>query len=152
MGHSARLVVAMRERPLFSPTRRPPKVVAAPRPAPPASKPVSQPPPPLSIVGTAVGDNESLGVFVDQNTKRIIRLRIGVGYQSWTLQAMKGRDAILQQDQCEVTLALPAADGKEQPASVALTAPGGKQQQPASSCRLNWQTKRITSPSSPPPV
>jgi general secretion pathway protein N len=100
-----------RERPLFSPSRRPPPsaVVAAP-PAPPvqAPKPAVPDRPPLTLVGTAVGKTLSVGVFVDQDTKDVVRLRTGEDHAGWRLHAINGREAILEKDQLQVTLALPA--------------------------------------------
>jgi len=106
-----------RERPLFSPSRRPPPtaVVAAP------PAPVQQPPqpaapdhPPLTIVGTIVGETQSIGVFVDQATKEIVRLKTGEGHAGWTLRTIHGREAILEKDQREATLVLPARGATEQ--------------------------------------
>jgi hypothetical protein len=106
-----------RERPLFSPSRRPPAVaVAAPPPAAPAGPPPKPVPdnPPLKLVGTVVGDGVSMGIFIDQGTSNIVRLRTGEGHAGWKLASIEGRDAIFEKDQRQVTLALPARNGTEQ--------------------------------------
>jgi len=64
--------------------------------------------PPLTLVGTAVDKTLSVGVFVDQDTKNVVRLRTGEDHAGWTLHAINGREAILEKDQRQVTLALPA--------------------------------------------
>src|SRR3974390_431743 len=67
-----------RERPIFSPSRRPPPVVAAAPPAVPAPSAPKVPRverPQLSLVGTVSGDDESFGIFVDPTTKAALRLK-----------------------------------------------------------------------------
>ena len=109
---------ATRERPLFSPSRRPPAVaVAAPPPPPP---PQAQAPeqPKLSLVGTVIGSTGSIGVFTDQATKAIIRLRIGEGHDGWILHAIDARAATFERDRREVTLVLPGRNGMAQQGTV----------------------------------
>jgi general secretion pathway protein N len=115
-----------RERPIFSPSRRPPPPAVA---APPVVQPPPQQPkpprverPPLSLVGTVAGDTESFGIFVDQTTRAALRLKIGEGYQGWKLRAVQGREATLERDQQSMILSLP------QPGAVA---PGQKDAKPA---------------------
>jgi general secretion pathway protein N len=100
-----------RERPIFSPSRRPPPPVVA------AAPPPSAPPPPpraprverpqFSLVGTVAGDEESFGIFVDQTTKAALRLKIGEDYQGWKLRAVNGREVTLERDQQTTVLSLP---------------------------------------------
>jgi general secretion pathway protein N len=119
-----------RERPLFSPSRRPPAVaVAAPPPTAPAGPPPKAVPdnPPLKLVGTVIGDAVSMGIFIDQGTSNIVRLRTGEGHAGWTLASIAGRDATFEKDHRQVTLALPARNGTEQtvaskPAPMPVTA------------------------------
>lgn len=107
---------ATRERPLFSPSRRPPPVfVAAPAARPPPKSPPARPP--LALVGTAIGGSQSIGVFVDQATQEVVRLRTGEGHAGWTVRAIRGREAILEKDQREATLALVGPGGKEREAA-----------------------------------
>jgi hypothetical protein len=113
-----------RERPIFSPSRRPPPRVVA------AAPPVQAPPPPpklpraerpqLSLVGTVGGGEESFAIFVDQATKAALRLRIGEDHQGWKLRAVQGREATLERDQQTTILSLP------QPGAGALGTPRGQ--------------------------
>ena len=99
-----------RERPIFSPSRRPPAVVIAAPPTPPAPPPPKLPRverPQLSLVGTVSGDDERFGIFVDQTTKAALRLRIGEDYQGWKLRAVQGREVTLEYEQQSAILTLP---------------------------------------------
>ena len=67
-----------RDRPIFSPSRRPPTVAAPPvmaRPVEPA-KPAAPENPPLVLVGTVAGEDSGIAVFVEQASENTVRLRI----------------------------------------------------------------------------
>lgn len=105
-----KVLSATRERPIFSPSRRPPPMIASPLAVPAsatASKPSEPERPPLLLVGTVVGEKEAIGVFLDETTKNPIRLRTGDGHQGWVLQSVHGREATFQKDQQTATLSLP---------------------------------------------
>jgi hypothetical protein len=111
-----------RERPIFSPSRRPPiqtPVVVAMPPAPPPPQPPRVERPPLSLVGTVAGDSESFGLFVDRGTSTALRLKLGEDYQGWRLRNVRGRDVALERDQQTVVLSLPqpGAEGAVAPIS-----------------------------------
>ena len=98
-----------RERPIFSPSRRPPPAqtpvaLAAPA-APPPPPRVERPP--LTLVGTVAGDSESFGIFVDKGNSTALRLKVGEDYQGWRLRLVQGRDVSLERDQQTVVLSLP---------------------------------------------
>ena len=117
-----RSLSATRERPIFSPSRRPPApaIVAAPYtpPArPPAPKPVEPDHPLLSLVGTIVGGGGGIGVFVDQATKSVVRLRTGQGHDGWILRTVQGRDATFDKDRQTAKLSLPAPGGEQSAAA-----------------------------------
>jgi general secretion pathway protein N len=102
---------ATRERPLFSPSRRPPPpaVVAAPR-VPyvaPTPKPEEPDHPLLTVVGTVVNGTEGIGIFLDQATNSVIRLRTGQDHAGWILRSIQGREATFENDRRTATLALP---------------------------------------------
>jgi general secretion pathway protein N len=101
-----------RERPIFSASRRPPAppVLAAAYsvPAPPPSKPAEPNQPLLSLVGTVVGGSEGIGIFLDQATKAVVRLRTGQDHAGWILRSVRGREATFDKGQRTATLALPA--------------------------------------------
>jgi hypothetical protein len=99
-----------RERPIFSASRRPPPPAVAPVAVPKvavAPKPKEPERPPLTLVGTAASDEEGFGMFLDQATKAVFRLRVGEDYQGWKLRSVQGRETTLEKDQRLVPLALP---------------------------------------------
>jgi hypothetical protein len=103
---------ATRERPLFSPSRRPPlpPVAAAPYVlAAAVSKPVEPDRPRLELVGTIAGEREAFGIFLDQTTNKAIRLKLGEAHQGWVLRQVLRREVALQKDQDTTRLALPTA-------------------------------------------
>ncbi len=99
-------LIATRNRPLFSPTRR--------RPAPPmANVPPSRPElpvkpekPPLVLVGTIIGGSKAIAVFRDETTKRPINLRSGESRYGWLLDRVQKRNVLLQKGGLSVSLAL----------------------------------------------
>jgi hypothetical protein len=131
-GIPLKQLVATRERPIFSPSRRPPPpaVVGAPRVAPvvkrAAPKPVPERPQ-LLLVGTVVGDQEKIGVFVEQATKNVVRLKVGDEHQGWMLHSVERREATLEKDHETATLTFP------QPAAApaAAAAPSSTANSPA---------------------
>jgi general secretion pathway protein N len=108
-----RTLSATRERPIFSPSRRPatPPSVAAPAPAP--QNAVAAPPPPerpsLVLIGTIIGEGESIGIFYNPTTRASVRLRVGESDEAgWKLTELGPRNASLQKAQQSIYLALPA--------------------------------------------
>jgi hypothetical protein len=101
---------ATRERPIFSPSRRPPPAAVAAEPAivkAPTVRKKGPETPPLALVGTIASAEEGFGIFLDQSTKAAIRLKVGEDYQGWKLRSVQGRETALEKDQQVVTLALP---------------------------------------------
>lgn len=111
-----------RERPLFTPSRRPPApAVIAPPPRVVPPKIVASPPPPerlsLTLIGTVVGESEGIGVFLDPATHNFVRLKIGEGHGGWILRSVKSREATLEKAQRKETLRLPTPQlGAQAPA------------------------------------
>src|SRR5215813_3236065 len=106
----AKALTATRERPIFSPSRRPPPapIIAAPYvPPPPTSKPAEPERPLLTLVGTVTGEHEAFGIFLDQTANKIVRLRLGDDHGGWTLRQVRGREVMLQKHDEIVFLALP---------------------------------------------
>jgi hypothetical protein len=104
-------LAATRNRPLFTPSRRPPAPVVANAP-PPAPRPPPPPPaapehPDLVLVGTVAGQGEGVAVFIDKGTKSTVRLRTGEGHLGWILQSIERRTATLQKGGQTETLELP---------------------------------------------
>jgi hypothetical protein len=114
---------ATRDRPIFSPNRRPPPSAVAPvtvqRVAPPP-RPKDPDRPQLSLVGTIASASEGFGIFLDVATRAALRLKIGEAYQGWTLRSVRGREVVLEKDDTAATLAMPKpgaerADGGIEP-------------------------------------
>jgi general secretion pathway protein N len=115
-------LTATRERPIFSPTQRPPAPPPEPTPAaePPAPPPVEPEQPLLTLVGTATGETDNVAVVIDQATKNLIRLHIGEAVSSWHLRSVDPRAMTVEKDNRRVTLTLPAAPESAAPASTDL--------------------------------
>jgi general secretion pathway protein N len=115
------------DRPIFSPSRRPPAppAIAAPPPAPrPPPPPVAQEAdrPALVLVGTAVGGSRRLGVFLEEATKKLVRLEPGNGHDGWSLLRVERREAQFEKAPRAAILALRPAAGPE-PAAGSMRAP-----------------------------
>jgi general secretion pathway protein N len=99
-----------RDRPLFAPSRRPPP---PPAPAPiyqvaSVSKPVKTEPerPPLTLVGTIVGGNEAIAVFLDKTNRDVVRLHTSESHEGWVLRSIQGREVTLEKNSNSTVLAL----------------------------------------------
>jgi hypothetical protein len=103
-----------RERPIFSPSRRPPPVAAVAETAsvkpPPRKKEIE--PPQLSLVGTIASIDEGFGIFIDQSTKAAIRLKVGEDHQGWKLRQIRGREVTMEKDERSAVLTLPQPGGQ----------------------------------------
>jgi hypothetical protein len=101
-----------RERPIFLSSRRPrpPPVEVLPVAAatPPPKSPKAEGPQ-LWLVGTIAGGDQSFGIFVDQTTKAVLRLKIGEETQGWKLRSVHGRDVTLERERQTVTVSFPEA-------------------------------------------
>jgi hypothetical protein len=121
-----------RERPIFSPSRRPPPAVVAAAPyvpPPPPTAPAGPQRPQLVLVGTVVNAKEGFGIFLDQTTNTVVRLKTGEGHNGWIMLSVHGREATLQKDRDTAVLALPARDADQSgilPANIPLGPPTGE--------------------------
>jgi general secretion pathway protein N len=113
-----------RERPIFSPSRRPPPPpptyvapVAVRQPA----KPPEPERPAVSLIGTVIGTDLQIGVFLEKATQNVVRLRLGEEHQGWVLRLVKAREVTLVKD-VEQTLVLEPPPG-EAPAVRGPTVP-----------------------------
>jgi general secretion pathway protein N len=102
---------ATRERPLFTPSRRPPMPVVIAPPAEPVktvAAPAEPEQPPLNLMGVVTGATEGYAVFVNTTTHDVIRLRTGEGHDGWILQSVSGREVVLEKNHRTAVVALPA--------------------------------------------
>ena len=95
---------ATRERPLFSPSRRPPPpppVARAPGPPPPPPPP---PPPNVVLIGVVMDSEETRAVV--RATDQILRLQIGDDVGGWKVAQIEGRKMVLSLDDRFATFTL----------------------------------------------
>jgi general secretion pathway protein N len=108
---------ATRERPIFSPTRRPPvipAVVDIPVPKPPAPPPEPDHPL-LSLIGTIVNGSSGIGIFVEPGKENALRLRTGQDHAGWVLQSVGAREASFAKGSRRAIVALPPRDASRAP-------------------------------------
>jgi hypothetical protein len=115
---------ATRDRPIFSPSRRP-SPAAIPVTAAATSLPMQAPKQPerpqLSLIGTIVSGDDGFAIFVDQTTKAPLRIKLGAGYQGWMLRQIEARSVTLQKGQEVVMLSFPEpANDRNTPAGRGL--------------------------------
>jgi general secretion pathway protein N len=100
-----------RERPIFSPSRRPPPPATPTFVAPVAvrapQKPKEPERPSITLLGTILGSSESIGIFLNPTTRDIVRLRVGEDHEGWALRSVKTREVTLVKDRERVVLELP---------------------------------------------
>jgi general secretion pathway protein N len=107
---------ATRDRPIFSPSRRPPPAavpVTAAATSLPVQAPKQQERPQLSLIGTIVSGDDGFAIFIDQTTKAPLRIKLGAGYQGWMLRQIEARSVTLQKGEEVVMLSfLEPANGQ----------------------------------------
>ena len=115
---------ATRDRPLFSPSRRPPPptISAAPEPPPTLIKPVVPESPSFKLVGTIIGEDHRIGIFMSETSKTTIRIREGEGDSGWTLRSIDSHSALFEGYGRMVTLAFPDPEQSGDPAGAADSA------------------------------
>ena len=96
-----------RQRPIFSPTRRPPPVAMLPTIQSPSSAQ-----PLLVLVGAIAGADDGVAILLDETTKVVVRLKTGESHSGWTLQQVKAREVTMQKDLKTAILTLPGPPAK----------------------------------------
>jgi hypothetical protein len=121
-----------RDRPIFSPSRRPPPAptLVAPVAVRQPVKPAEPERPAISLLGTIIGIDDRIGVFLETGTQNILRLRVGDDHQGWILRLIKAREVTLVKDHEQVAvLDLPppgeAPGGMPMPGMGGIPAMGG---------------------------
>jgi hypothetical protein len=110
---------ATHDRPLFSPSRRPPPptISAAPEPPPPTLvKPVAPEGPSFKLVGTIIGEDNRIGIFMSEASQTTIRIREGEGDSGWTLRSIDPHSAVFEGYGRMVTIAFPDPEQSGDPA------------------------------------
>src|SRR5215468_1425790 len=102
------------ERPIFSASRRPPpRAVVAPvaeEASAPPPRPAEPERPPLALIGAVVGEGDSIAVFVDRTSQKMIRLRPGEAHAGWVLSSVARREVTLRKADRSETIELKTAD------------------------------------------
>jgi general secretion pathway protein N len=110
-----------RDRPLFTPSRRPPTppvaYVAPPRPVVPA-KPKEPERPRLTLIGVVLAERDGIAIFIDQTTREVVRLRRNEGHSGWILRSLQGREATLEKEAFTTILAIPPPAGAQGPGAI----------------------------------
>jgi len=125
-----------RERPLFSPTRRPPP----PPPTPTALAPAPPPPPPappsVTLVGVVMDGMEARAVVRSGTTDPALRVQIGDKISGWTVSQIESRKLVLSLDGRLATFTMFSSDGSvpNDPATPAMQRDDSTQE-PAPSTR-----------------
>ena len=101
-----------RDRPIFLPSRRPPSppTYVAPVSVRQTVKPLEPQRPAVSLIGTVVGDDVQIGIFLEQATHNAVRLHLGEDHQGWVLRLIKPREVTFVKD-VEQTLVLDSSPG-----------------------------------------
>jgi hypothetical protein len=123
-----------RDRPIFSPSRRPPPAAAAAEPVAvkaPVVRKREPEVPQLALVGTIASEGAGFGIFLDQSTKGALRLKLGEDFQGWKLRAIHGREATMEKDQQAAVLTLPPP-GAAQPGGEVRLLPATAERPPTS--------------------
>jgi general secretion pathway protein N len=102
------------QRPLFSPSRRPPppvvpNTIAVPQSAPPRAAEPDHPL--LTLVGTIIGE-QSMAIFLDDTSKNVVRLLAGQDHGGWQLRSVLRREVEFEKEHRTARLIL-SRDGPQ---------------------------------------
>ena len=137
------LLSATRDRPLFSPSRRPPPVVETrsappPRAAPPPPAPPKAPPN-LVFFGT-FESNEEVGATVQVANEKPTIIRFGTYIEGWRVTEISRYRLVLSLDDRKAVFSLFSPKGPGAPPTVSQSATVGEQQPPP---RLDGENQHI---------
>jgi len=97
-----------RDRPVFSPSRRPLLPVASAPIVSPQEKAPEPKKPQFVLIGTIAGDKQSFGIFLDRVANTVLKLKPKEEHQGWILREVRSRATVLEKDDKTATLTLPA--------------------------------------------
>ncbi len=139
---------ATRERPLFSPTRRPPPrpppVVVAPEPPPPPP-----PPPDVALFGIVMDGDEVHAVVRAGPAAKIMRVRVGDDIGGWKVAQIDGRRLILSLDDRIATFLMFAGNSANGAPRTGPEAPAANTQSPGQTQPQNQMRQNDPAPSDP---
>lgn len=99
-------LAATRERPIFSPSRRPPPA-GTPAPTIPTKSQVVMRPS-LTLLGAISAGSNGMAIFFDKKNGTVIQARVGEGVSGWTLRHVSGREATLESNRRTAILSIPS--------------------------------------------
>lgn len=114
-------LTATRERPLFSPARRPPMqalpavIANVPPPPPPPAEPEQLG---LRLLGTIAGREGGIAICLNLASSEVVRVRTGESFAGWNLRTVRGREATFEKASRQEVLALPSPDDPRQPVAL----------------------------------
>ena len=139
---------ATRERPLFSPTRRPPPrpppVVVAPEPPPPPP-----PPPDVALFGIVMDGDEVHAVVRAGPAAKITRVRVGDDIGGWKVAQIDGRRLILSLDDRIATFLMFAGNSANGAPRTGPEAPAANTQSPGQTQPQKQMRQNDPAPSDP---
>jgi general secretion pathway protein N len=112
-------LTATRERPLFTPSRRPPTqalpavIASVPPPPPSVAEPEQLG---LRLLGTIAGREAGIAICLNLATSEVVRVRTGESFAGWNLRTVRGREATFEKASRQEVLALPSPDDPRPPA------------------------------------
>ncbi len=56
----------------------------------------------MSLLGTVVGTDVQMGIFLEKATNKVVRLRLGEDHQGWVLRTIKAREVTMVKDAEEI--------------------------------------------------
>src|SRR6266446_4395099 len=136
---------ATRERPLFSPTRRPPPppppVVVAPEPPP--------PPPDVALFGIVMDGDEAHAVVRAGPAAKIMNVRVGDDIGGWKVAQIEGRQLVLSLDDRIATFLMFAGNSANGAPRTGPEAPAANTQSPGQTQPQNQMRQNAPAPSDP---
>ena len=139
------------DRPLFSPSRRPPAPPPAPAPIVQAAEPPAPPPPPNLVLFGVVMDGESARAVVRSGAdKKMIRAQIGDEIDGWKVSQIEGRKVVLSLDGRFATFTL-FSDDRGKSESVGGAAPVGESKNPQRQMQAQQNSPQVAAAQSVQP-
>ena len=94
---------ATRERPLFSPSRRPDEAALGPEAGPVEESPDSLP---FELTGVVMGTDVAIAILRNRDTQETVQLRRGETLEAWSIEEIAARHIVLRQEDRQVRLEL----------------------------------------------
>jgi type II secretory pathway component PulC len=94
---------ATRERPLFSPSRRPDEAAGGPEAGPVEESPDSLP---FELTGVVMGTDVAIAILRNRDTQETVQLRRGETLEAWSIEEIAARHVVLRQEDRQVRLEL----------------------------------------------